>query len=389
MSNNQSELYNITVIDHANKRKSDLTLDDAIHKFNCDLSKFDCVNMTLATHDTLTGYKQYKPAKSTLIVTDNHAISAKPINYSDNSSLSCKFATPELSSDVFIDKLEITVHLTKKEAKKLANKLAKGVKKHSRITFHERTDTKAKYKSVTNIKNKNQSSITVLLEPVFKKINHLKVSYNPQNVNKKDLSTLCKILRNVIGANYRHRILNANITRFDVTFDGDGYLVEDLLIHLDKSTYFKQFINLSGEIESKIIGANKAIRAIVYNKILQAKLDNEPYVKTRFEITFRPFNIKKLNGLKFKHVNELPLLLSSLMLFDKPKVERSLGLASVDWSIISNYGASALRRTKNNTDRVKLTKTLNECRLDIDEYGFNQIIIKLLKQQHQALLCFK
>jgi len=389
MSNNQSELYNITVIDHTNQLKSDLTLDDAIHKFNCDLSKFDCVNMTLATHDTLTGYKQYKSAKSTLIITNNDAIAAKPINYSDNSSLSCKFATPKLSSDVFIDKLEITVHLTKKEAKKFANKLAKEVKKHSRITFHKRTDTKAKYKSVTNIKNKNQSSITVLLEPVFKKTNSLKVSYNPQKVSNKDLSTFCKILKNIIGIDYRHRILNANITRFDVTFDGDGYVVEDLLIHLDKSAYFKQFINLSGEIESKILGAKKAIRAIVYNKIQESKLESEPYVKTRFEITYRPFNIKKLNGLKFKHVNELPLLLSSLMLFDKPKVERSLGLASVDWSIISNYGASALRRTKNNTDRVKLTKTLNECRLDIDEYGFNLIIIKLLKQQRQALLYFK
>lgn len=388
---NQSEDYNITVIDHVNKRKFELTLDYVIQQLNYDLSKFDSVMLNLATHDTLTSYKYYKPAKSTLIVTNNDAIAAKPINYSDYSSLSCKFASPELSNGVFLDNFEFTVPLKTKEAKKLAVKLNKAVKQHSRITFTERTDNRAKYQSVINIKSKSKSKsiITVLVDPVFKDINAFKISYNPQNVNKKDLLSLCKVLKSVIGADYRHRILNANITRFDVTFDGDGYVVEDLLFHLDKSTYFKQFINQCNQVEAKIIGANKALRVNVYNKILQAKLDNEPYVKTRFEITIRPFNIKKLGGLKFQHINEIPPLFSSLMVFDKYKVETSLGRNPLDWNIVRNYGISALRRTKNNTDRVKLTKQLNECRLDIDKEGFNRIIIQLLKQQRQALLYLK
>ncbi|MFT5759474.1 MAG: hypothetical protein ACI9LM_004240 [Alteromonadaceae bacterium] len=389
MLNNKSEDYNITVIDHTNQLKSELTLDDAILKFNCDLSKFDSVMLNQATYDTLTSYKQYKPAKSMLIITNNDAIEAKPINYSDYSSLNCKFATPEFSSDVFLDNIEITIYLTKREAKKLAQKLDKAVKKHSRITFNKRNDTRAKFMSVFNIKDKKNKKITVLLDPVFKKINALKVSHNPENVNNKDLSTFYKILKSIIGADYRHRILNANITRFDVTFDGDGYTVEDLLFSLNKGTYFKQFVNQLGEVESKIIGSSKALRVIIYNKILQANLKNETYVKTRFEITVRPFNIKKLGGLKFKHVNELTSVFSSLMIFDKSKVESMFGSKSIDWNIIKDFGVSALRRTKNNTDRVKLTNKLNKCELKVDDENFNTLLIKLLKDQLQALLYLK
>jgi hypothetical protein len=387
MNIHKSEVYNITVIDKVNQRKSELTLDDAIKKYNCNLSDFDSVKMDLATHDTLTSCKQYKPPKSTLITrTCKFAIAAKPINYSDYSSLSCKFESPELCNNLFLDKMEITVYLKKGEAKKLKKKLDRSEKKHTRITFIERKDTRAKFTSVFNIKDKRKSKLTVLLDPVFKNINALKVSYNPKIVNKKDLFIFCKILKGVIGNDYRQRILNANITRFDITFDGDGYTVEDFLLNLDKGTYFKQFVNQCDEIESKIIGASKALRILIYNKVLQAKLDNEPYVKTRFEVTIRPFNIKKLSGLKFMHINELSLLFSSLMVFDKAKVERSLGSKSVDWDIIKNFGISALRRTKNNTDRIKLSKQLNECRLVVDVDGFNRLIIKLLKVELKALL---
>jgi hypothetical protein len=387
MNIHKSEVYNITVIDKVNQRKSELTLDDAIKKYNCNLSNFDSVMLNLVTHDTLTSYKQYKPAKSTLITTTcKFAIATKPINYSDYSSLSCKFASPELSSVVFLDKIEVTVYLKKSEAKKLANRLHKSVKKHTRITFNERMDTKTKYKSAFNIKDKLSSHIAIHLDPVFRKNNRLKIAYNPNYANKNDLSSLRRIIKDVTGNDYRHRILNANITRFDVTFDGDGYTVENLLLSLNKGTYFKQFVNQCGEVETKIIGASKALRVIIYNKVLQAKLDNEPYVKTRFEVTIRPFNIKKLGGLKFKHINELPLLFSSLMVFDKVKVERSLGSTSVDWNIIKDFGISALRRTKNNTDRIKLSKQLNECRLVVDVDGFNRLIIKLLKVELKALL---
>lgn len=382
----KSEVYNITVIDNVNRSKFELTLDDAIKKYNCNLSNFDSVKMDLSTHDTLTSYRQYKPAKSTLITTTcEFASTAKPINYSDYSSLSCKFASPELSSDVFLDKIEVTVYLKKSEAKKLANRLYKSVKKHPRITFNE-LNTKTKYKSAFNIKDKLSSHIAIHLDPVFKKSNRLKVAYNPNYANKNDLSSLRRIIKDVTGNDYRHRILNANITRFDVTFDGDGYTVENLLLSLDKGTYFKQFVNQCGEVETKIIGASKALRVLIYNKVLQAKLDNEPYVKTRFEVTIRPFNIKKLGGLKFKHINELPLLFSSLMVFDKVKVERSLGSTSVDWDIIKKFGISDLRRTKNNTDRIKSSKQLNECRLVVDVDGFNRLIIKLLKVELKALL---
>jgi len=387
MNIHKSEVYNITVIDHVNQRKSELTLDDAIQILNCNLSNFDSVMLNLATHDTLTSYRQYKPAKSTLITkTCKFAIAAKPISYSDYSRLSCKFASPELCSNVFLDNIEITIDLKKGEAKKLKKKLDKGVSKHRRITFTEREDTRAKFTSIFNIKDKRKSKLTVLLDPVFKNINALKVSYNPKIVNKKDLFTFCKILKGVIGVDYRQRILNANITRFDVTFDGDGYTVEDLLLSLDKGTYFKQFVNQCYEIESKVIGASKALRVLIYNKVLQDKSSDEPYVKTRFEVTIRPFNIKKLGGLKFKDIDKLPLLFSSLMVFDKAKVERSLGSTTVDWNIIKNFGISALRRTKNNTDRIKLTEQLNECRLVVDVEAFNQLIIKLLKVELKALL---
>ena len=387
MNIHKSEVYNITVIDNVNRSKYELTLDDAIQILNCNLSNFDSVMLNLATHDTLTSYRQYKPAKSTFITkTCKFAIAAKPINYSDYSSLSCKFASPELCSNLFIDKMEITVYLKKSEAKKLVNRLHKSEKKHPRITFIERKDTKTKYKSAFYIIDKLSSHITVHLDPVFKKINKLKITYNPQNVNKNDLSSLRKIIKDVTGNDYRQRILNANITRFDVTFDGDGYTVEDLLLSLDKGTYFKQFVNQYYEIESKVIGASKALRVLIYNKALHDKSNDEPYVKTRFEVTIRPFNIKKLSGLKFKDIDKLPLLFSSLMVFDKAKVERSLGSTSVDWDIINKFGISALRRTKNNTDRLKLAKQLNECRLVVDVEAFNRLIIKLLKVELKALL---
>lgn len=389
MSKHLPNVYNITVIDHISQRKSELTLDDAIHKFNCDLSKFDCVMLSLATHDTLTSYRQYKPAKSMLVITNNNASSAKPINYLDFSTVNCKFATPELSTDLFLDNLELTIDLTKNEAKVLKRKLIKADKKHNRITFSERKDNSAKFKSIVNVNSGTESTLSILLDPAFKGINRLKVSYNPNKVSPKDLHTFFTILKSIIGNEYRHRILNANITRFDVTFDGDGYYVEDLLFSLAKGTYFKQFINQCNDVESTIIGANKSLRIIAYNKTLEAKLNNDIYIKTRFELTIRPYNIKNLAGLKLKHIIELDSVLSGLKVFNKHKVMEELGMNSIDFNIIKNHGISALRRTKNNTDRVKLTHTLKECLLEVDALGFNSMIIELLIEQRKKLLYCK
>ena len=388
MLNNKSAVYNITVIDHINQCKSELTIDDVIHNFNCDLSKFDCVMLNQVTHDTLTSHKHFKPAKSMLVITKKVTNTAKPMNYCDYSSLNCKFATPELSCELFLDKFEITIPLTQKEAKKLKKNLLKATKKYKRITFSERKDNSAKYKSVINLKSKNKSAISILLDPAFENINELKISYNPQSANSKDLSSFITLLKSVIGDVYRQRLLDANITRFDVTFDGDGYNVEDLLFSLDKGTYFKQFVNQCNNAESIIIGANKSLRVLAYNKTLESKPNNDSYIKTRFEITIRPYNIKSLAGLKLKHIHELDDVLSGLKVFDKYNVIGKLGMTSKDFNIIKNHGISALRRTKNNTDRVKLTNTLKECLLEVDTQSFNSMIIELLiKQRKKFLYC--
>ncbi|MFD2165172.1 hypothetical protein ACFSJY_02755 [Thalassotalea euphylliae] len=386
MSANLSDAYNITVIDHINQRKSELTLDDAIHKFNCDLSKFDCVMLSLAAHDTLTGHKQYKPAKSMLVITNNVASTAKPINYSDFSTLNCKFATPQLCTTLFLDNLELTMELTKKEAKKLKNKLLRAANKHKRITFRERKDTSAKFNSLVNIKSGKESTLSVLLDPCFKNISQLKVSYNPQKANSRDLTILATVLKSVIGIDYRHRILDANITRFDIAFDSNGYTVDDMLFTLEKCTYFKQFQNLSNQKETTIVGASKALRLMAYNKTLESKLNNETFIRTRFEISVKPYNIKKVSGLKLKHINCLTGILSGLSVLDKSKVQFELGENSIYWDIINNYGISALRRTLSNTERVKLTKVLNDSRLKIDTAYFDKKIISLLKEQRDFLL---
>ncbi len=384
---NQNE-YNITVIDHVAKTMSKLSLDEAINKFNCQLNKFDSVVMTEATHDTLSSYKQFKPAKSTVVVTKQASAlsSNRSINYSDYSSLSCKFANPDICADLFIDKIELTFPLTKKEAKKLLNELFVSESNRSRIKYKKHSNGKSvKYQCSFTIEAKRFASLMALLLPVSRNINRVKLSYNPSNHEENDMRVFAIKLRKVCGNKYLKRINNTNITRFDVTFDSDGYFVENVIFNLDKSSYFKLFISPDGKQETRLIGANRSTRAQAYDKSAEqinngvSDIDMKS-VNTRFEVSFRPHNIKVIKGLKIKELNKIHPFFSSITVYDSAKLKQALGENTADWSIVQYFGVAALKRTKNNTQRIRLSRLLNSCTLDVNDTSFNVLIQKRLTE---------
>lgn len=380
--------YNITVIDHTHKTNAQLSLDDAINKFNCNLKMFDCIALTEATHDTLSSYKHYKPAKSAFVITKQGPVlpSNNIINYSDFSSLNCKFATPEHYADLFIDKVELTIPFNKKESKSFLRELFKAEKKVSRIKYKKHSNfNSVKYHTSFSIQSKQFGSIIILLDPIAKNINRLKISFNPSNCNVNDIQTLIRKLRKICGKNYISRIDNTNITRFDVTFDGDGYFVEDVIFNLDKSSYFKLFISPEGKQLTRIVGANRNTRVQTYDKSAE-QLESGTVnacterVNTRFEISIRPHNLKYLKGLTVKDLDKVTPFVPSLSVYDLSKLRQRIGENSNNWLIIKYFGISTLKRNTSNEQRIKLNRLLNDCKLDINKKALNTAIRDRLRE---------
>jgi len=170
--------YNITVIDHVTKTKSKLSLDDAINSINYNMGKFDSVIMSEALHDTLSSAKQYTPAKSTIVVTHKPSgvLAKRTINYSDSSSLNCKFATP----DIFIDKIEVTVPISKKEGKQFQALMLLLEEEKRWVTHRKHANAKhVKYRESFTIQSSNSGRLMILIKPVSYKINRLKITFNP------------------------------------------------------------------------------------------------------------------------------------------------------------------------------------------------------------------
>jgi len=196
---------------------------------------------------------------------------------------------------------------------------------------------------------------------------------------------LIRKLKVACGKNYRKRILNSNITRIDITFDSDGYFVSDVMFNLDKSSYFKTFIGIDGEFETRISGANRSRRIQAYDKTAEQIKSAISHVdinavNTRIEMTVRPHNIKGIKGLKIKCLDEVKPIYSGLKIYNSSKLKFLLGENSSDWNIAHYFGVSALRRSKSNTERVKLSRLLKSCCLDVDESKFNEIIKKELSK---------
>lgn len=386
--------YNITIIDHHNQQLTHINLNDIINGLKCDLSQFDSVVMAESTYKAIKSDKRYKPAKSTIIITEKPScVKGKgPIGFSDYSTLSCKFANPRLFADLFIDKVELTFPLDKGEAKKLYKELYNSSTIYERIKFKMHSNARAvKFHHSFIVTRKKFGSLHILLTPVSANINELKVSYNPSNYNIKDIKVFIKKLKKLCGNSYTDIIKGANITRFDITFDSDGYLVENILFNIDSSSYFKMYISSDGTIESIISGADGCKRAQFYDKtserIKKGALDIDPSaVNTRFEITMRPHNI---NGLKLGKVNKNKDLWGNLNIYDYVKCRALIGENTVDWEVAKYFGIAALRRTKNNTDRVKLGKILNECKLEINESEFNQLIQERLSDIYRVFIDIK
>ncbi len=383
--------YHITVIDHINQLLTKISIGDVREHFNCNLSQFDSVVMTKKTHKAIKSTKQYKPAKSTIIVTDTPSgVDAnRVISYSDYSTLSCKFANPRLCTDLFIDKIELTIPLDKDEAKKLYKGLFNDKKVYKRVKFKKHSNPRAvKYFHSFIVTTKQFGSLHLMLNPVSGKINELKVTYNPSNYNPKDIKVLTKKLKKLCGHNYAERITTTNITRFDVTFDSDGYLAENVRFNIDKSSHFKTYISPDGTIESVISGADGSKRAQFYDKTaerLNKGIAVDPnIVNTRFEMTIRPHNLTKVKGLKFGEVTQEQNLWANLHIYDFDKLRALIGEETADWKIAKYFGIAALRRTKNNTERVKLGDLLKECRLKIDESEFNQLIQEKLSDIYKV-----
>lgn len=388
------DYYYVTVIDHINKTKCKLTLDEVIDHYKGNLSSFDSIVMPEVVHDSLTSQKNFKPAKSTIVVTKQASPvpAGRIINYSDYSTLNCKFATPEVSTDTFLDKVEITLPLTCAEAKRLKRRLVSNEMKNPRIRMKKHNNAMAvKYKKSFTIRAKDLGNLMLLIAPVSGSINKLKLIYNPSNHSQMDLSIFIIILKKICGRNFKQRILNANITRLDFTFDGDGYFVDDVMFNLQSGQYFKLYISPDGIVETKISGANRSIRVQAYDKTVDLiKSSTSPTdsskVKTRFEISLRPHNIKKIGKLQFLLLDELLPLFPNIHIYDANKLKQLLGDNSLDWEIAKYFGISALRRTKNNTERTKLSKLLDSCKLEIDESMFNTQIQTELKSLLGILL---
>lgn len=373
--------YNITVIDQENQSFMDIKLEYVKSNFNCNLSQFDCVAMAESTYKAIKSESCYKPAKSTLIIKSkvSPVKSNREISFSDYSTLSCKFASPLHFSDLFIDKIELTIPLNETQAKKIYKTLSKDEKSRNRIKFKKHFNAKAvKYRSSFIVTTEKFGSLYIMVKPVSKKINELKISFNPSNYNPRDIEVFTKKLRKICGKDYLKIIMATNITRFDATFDSNGYLVEDVLFHINKSSYFKMFVSADGIPESIISGSDGSKRAQFYDKTterLHHGIEEDPStVNTRFEVTIRPQNIKGIDGIKLRDLDKTQNLWPPLHIYDTYKLKMLIGDNAKDWEIIKYFGIAALRRTKNNTERVKLGNILVECRLETDEDAFNDLI---------------
>lgn len=391
--NTDLDSYYITVIDHINQTFTDISLQKIRDSFDSNLRQFDCVVMAETTHNAIKSDSCYKPANSTLIVKSkvSQVKSNREISFSDYSTLSCKFANPQLFSDLFIDKIELTVPLKKTQARKLHKILSRDQKSKSRISFKTHLNSKAvKYRCSFIVAAKNLGSIHLMFNPVSKKINQLKVSYNPSSYNPRDIEVLTKKLRKLCGKDYPKVIMATNITRFDATFDSDGYLIDDVLFNIDKSSHFKIFVSADGVPESIISGADGSKRAQFYDKtaeqLNEGIIKDPSAVSTRFEVTIRPHNIKGINGIKLGHLYEEQELWPHLNIYDNHKLRNLIGDNIIDWEIAKYFGISALRRTKNNTERVKLSNLLNECKLEINESEFNLLIREKLTEIYKEFL---
>ncbi|MCJ8270224.1 MAG: hypothetical protein MJK04_12570, partial [Psychrosphaera sp.] len=166
---------------------------------------------------------------------------------------------------LFIDAFDLTLDITTDEMTDFENQLSKVNPEFSVNKKHVSAAKAVKFRSqwlVTELAG--GASFLIFTQPFNKTQNKAKLSFNPSKQLYQGLFHVLKLLKKACGERYQQVILNANVTRIDMTFDVIGVPVNQLKVRLSNSKQTTIFTDKNGEFETYKDGA-KGLFVKAYN----------------------------------------------------------------------------------------------------------------------------
>jgi hypothetical protein len=281
------------------------------------------------------------------------------------------FSYPRLNESMKCDKVEFTVDVSAQELLQIIS-IFKAQVKIKKCMSHCNFDDpyKTKFYSAYTI-TIGESSLLVFYNPVNRNNAKMKISYNPDKVNKQHLDNLIKIIVFVTKNRFNELINKARVTRVDFAIDFIGVHISDLLFNKTRTEYYRVYLTSDNIIEAIVIGADGYNRVTAYDKLAEQVyraigsdnnalaynlLGRQPW--TRLEPSMRPYKMTCLKNLYFSDYEKLHDCFKDVKLYDETAILNNFCLKRhfTDFKLKGiNYVLGNLNREQRRMLRQQLT----------------------------------
>ena len=176
-------------------------------------------------------------------------------------------------SDLFIDKLYMTLPIPKNQQMQVESKFEEAIN----CGIGYKCYTGGYYKSLKLTSSLiDEGTVIIQCTPKNPKLNFFRIEFTPSLV---DLSILKKDLDNLLPGGYQHLIDAGKVNRIDLTVDASYLDATDIIVTHKKMKTEKLFAK-NGAIESKYLGAAGSKKQfLLYDKVKEIKEKNKKKLK--------------------------------------------------------------------------------------------------------------
>lgn len=404
----QNRVYDLALIDHIDNNEyftnysinnfrlstTKLPLSEVVINLDHDLSSLDAIAVELDVFNRIKGNGCFKPASSTLIVS-NEAPQLNgdiPTLLTDDEIASYLEDLPP--NALFIDKLELTLDVKTKAVERLEKNILNLKELGYGVEFKKVSQPmKVQFRHQYIITSKSGTKVVVLTDSYIGTNNDVKVAINPSKQFDDTLFDTLGCFKSAVGKGYKKLIANANVTRIDYTIDFVNVKVWQLIFLLSNGQYSQTYVDCNGKVETRVEGANnfyikaynltndRTKKAVSAGDIARVdKFKSLPPI-ARLEVTLRPQKGSKVKDCSFKNLPEFPAPFDGIKLYNGRKLFQQPELLGKHSHVVLLGLHSLLRQAENTAEYNRIRRQLDKAQihLSVSTLADQQRCHKLLK----------
>lgn len=301
------------------------------------------------------------------------------------------FSDPKHHCKLLIDFLEITIDLNTKQSDRLIQLLIEWSVSSASVKSRKIKNPKGiGYRKKFIIKDSQGSCITIFYKPyrpgernaTKRKCGNytrlIKLSFNPSKVNVNQLQSAISLFKQACCRHFKSLILEAAITRLDVTVDIKGIQPIDFISRKKGCSISARYCTEDGQVLTISEGAGGCNRLNIYDKSEQLaklaekrgdlkkakKLRSKPNI-TRVEVTVRPHRCKKSKGLTINSIHKLQGPFEDVEIYDEEKLLNDPNTSKLVRAI-KNYGLNFLVKRLSRAGVNQLKRHLSKSLINVE-----------------------